>query len=262
MAQWMPTPYREDVAFGQVLSASIDKRLLADDEFRAADHANAVMPWPRGSLSASRLAWPLQWQALKTLGCPQRVVDNYARRLFLRGRQCEDWLVEELRCTFGNANIVEQKPAIYRETVGFIDVLCTPNDSTQCRVIEIKSTANAKFRRIIQQGPDRSHMLQAGLYALAVGAPEAMVLYVAADDYRTLPFVIKTADIKPDIDRIIDRYQEWKLTHTPNSPCVPLFVYEEKWQANLKYNSYPAWSDLSDEDCALKYQLEHKEWKL
>ena len=51
-----------------------------------------------GWLSASRLNDPLLWQVLYVLGVPQKPIDEYTLRKFLRGNHVEDWLLSNMDC--------------------------------------------------------------------------------------------------------------------------------------------------------------------
>jgi len=259
----MPTPLFEPTMddapiLDAGLNARIDAALVADDETRAAAHTATPNPWgpppdDLHRLSAGRLAWPLQWQVLKALGCPQRDPDLYAQRLFLRGRQVEDWLT----AFFPEA--ATQVPVVYRNVVGYIDVQMPTGAELGLAAVplEIKSVSNMKFKRIKSQGPDRSHALQACCYACAVGAPSFGVIYVAADDFRVLPFLARTTTFKPAVDAVIGLFETWK--RVPR--YVPVFDSVEKWHANPKYASYPEWVDLDHDACQAKYAAEHENWQ-
>lgn len=251
MATWLRPEIAVDTAFETELNTHIDRALLEQSKIDRLVH-NANRLWPADRLSAGNLWKPLQWQALKALGCPERVPDVYAQRLFLRGNQCEAWLVGQLQAY--HAAVRTQVPIEYRECVGYIDTLHFDGVPW-----EIKSVKNSKYKRIQKQGPDRSHLLQACLYALAIKAPTFGVIYVAADDYRVLPYTVETARITNAVERILDTFDEWKALSAVH-PFVPLFEPGEKWHTNPKYNSYPEWSGLDAKECAIKLALEQASW--
>ena len=245
--------------FERTLNPQIDAALLADDKVRSQEH-EAGRRWPKDRLSAGKLWQPLQWQALKALGCPARPIEPYARRLFLRGRQCEDWLVEQLKRVH---TVTEQVPIEYRECVGYVDVLlgtlsaATVPDGTRGAIPwEIKSVANMKYKRIEKQGPDRGHLLQACLYALAIGAPEFGVIYVAADDFRVRPYLVPTAQIQPQVDEVITKFKDWQPRGT-----VPEFEPIENWHSNPRYSPYPEWAGLDEQERTIKLALERLSWQ-
>lgn len=258
MATWFRPEIAVDTAFETELNTHIDRALLEQDKADTLVH-NADRRWPADRLSAGRLWQPLQWQALKALGCPARVPDAYAQRLFLRGNQCEAWLVSMLEHCVKRAYLETQVPVEYRDVVGYIDVQVREEGSPQLKPFEIKSVANMKYKRIKAQGPDRSHLLQACLYALAIKAPTFGIIYVAADDYRVLPYTVETTRIKADVEKVIYDFTVWKGLSAVY-PFVPPFEPGEKWHANPKYNSYPEWSGLDAKECAIKLALEQKSW--
>ena len=198
---------------------------------------------PSGKLSASMLSWPLQWQILKKHGVPPRPIDEYAIRKMLRGKHCEEWFVSKapgIVCT--------QEFREYRGVIGYEDTSLDTglwNNPVGIIPVEIKSVANAKYKRIISQGADRSHILQNCLYALASGKEKFAIVYIAADDYRIATMIYETKDIKSQVDSVIDRYEKQGVV-------VPVFEPEEKWQADPKYNSYPDWSGLTKEEITIK----------
>lgn len=225
------------------LNEKIGKIVEADNKAKSEGHISS------GKLSASKLGTPLQWQLLYVMGVPGKEVDSYTLRKFLRGNHVEDWYLSRLEC------VDKQKFVEYRGVVGYVDAVIDTKDwQFPCGVIpvEVKSVANSKFKRIDTQGADRSHKLQAGLYALALGTENFAVSYVATDDYRILTFVFDTADFKDEIDGIISRFDEARA-----SDSIPAFVPEEKWQANKDYNNYPEFSDITEEEIKIKVEA----WK-
>jgi hypothetical protein len=157
----------------------ISKVLLAKNSIDKEEHISS------GKLSASMLGKPLQSQILKVMGVPQKDVDEYVLRKFQRGKDVEDWLVKNI------PGIVEaQKPALYRDVVGFIDVVVDTKDyDFKCGVIplECKSVTNLKYKNIQREGKaDRGHILQACLYALSEKTSHFSICYIASDDLQNL----------------------------------------------------------------------------
>jgi hypothetical protein len=229
-----------------VISKTIDDTVTAtvrkENDERAAKHVSS------GKLSASMLGAPLQEQILKALGVPQKEVDDYTLRKFLRGNHVEDWIVQHIPDV-----IATQKAIEYRNAVGIIDALVdTASWDFNFGVIplEVKSVANAKYKRIEQtKQADRSHKLQAGLYALAEGVEHYAICYVAADDYRIRVEIHKTADIKEEVDAIIDTFDAQL-----KSGIVPVFECKEAWQKNPRYAKFPAFLTLTEEEIVLKLE--------
>lgn len=188
---------------------------------------------PSGRLSASRLGWPLQWQMLHTFKVPQPPLDEYTLRKFQRGTDVENRIVEWLAPTPQQ----KQVPCEYRGVVGFADVIMQ-------YPIEIKSVTNRAFTYIQKEGSKRGHRLQAELYAKALGHSMYGVAYVASDDYRVLCFEY---DVTNAVDEVIDEYE-----NQVSLGEVPTFIAKEDWQGLAKYNIYPEWMKLSDEEIANK----------
>ena len=254
-----------DTVLQHCLDSSIDTQLLEADRQKSAAHESGRL-WPRDRLAAGRLWWPLQWQALKSLGCPPRAFDSYARRLFARGIQCEDWLVPQMITMVASLQAEvnrpppcqEQVPVTYRQVGGYIDIQIAGTPW------EIKSVKNSKYARIKADGePQKGHLYQGCLYALAIGSPTFGVIYVAADDFRVLPFVVDTAFIQPEVDRIIDLFNGWyDRCHQASRlvPMVPKYYPGETWHNNPKYNSYPTWAGLDEVQRAVKLAGEIDSW--
>ena len=197
---------------------------------------------PSGKLSAGMLGKPLQWQILKILGVPTKDFDEYTLRKFLRGKQIEQWLISEIPDVVETNKFVE-----YKDCVGYVDAVVDTKDyNYKLGTIphEIKSVANRKFKRIEKANDaDRSHKLQAGLYALAMGSEHFAIDYAASDDLRIKSFVYETIGIKAEIDNIIKVFYE-----TLESKIVPVFQPCELWQENPKYSDYPEWQELNLEE--------------
>jgi len=215
-----------DRHIGQVM---LDEALKRDAEHRSS-----------GKLSASMLNDPLQWQVLKVLGVEKEPLDEYAVRKFHRGRDIEAWVLK----FFGNDS--NQGFVEYRGVVGLVDAMADTSswDFPHGIVpVEVKSVANAKFKRIEKQGPDKGHILQAVLYGLAKGTEWVAVLYVASDDLRVLTYWIKVEDYKDEVDTIITDFD-----NAMKSGVIPVFVPRETWQGNPKYNKYVKWADMTEKE--------------
>lgn len=225
------------------LEKRITDALRIENERKSAEHISS------GKLSASWLGYPTQWQVLKTIGVPQKPVDDYALRLFLRGNHVEDWVVSHLN------PVEKQKPVSYRNVVGIVDALVDtaewdfPNGVLP---FEVKSVKNSKYKWILdRKSPDRSHLLQASLYALALGTTEFGIIYVAADDYRTHTTVHAVADYKVEIDAIIDRFDE--AMSKKEIPAFALQTEDDSWMINPKYAKFDeAFINLSGEPALAK----------
>lgn len=228
----------------------VGQKLIERDAEESAKHISS------GKLSASQLGSPLQWQILKTLGIGQRKVDEYTLRKFFRGKEIEKWLLSEM-----DGVIEQQKSIEYRGMVGFVDAMVdTKNYDFKFGVIphEVKSVTNLKFKRIVsQKSADNGHILQAASYALATGSEHFAIDYVASDDLRILTFVYPVTGVKPVINAVIDRYQaQLKLKQ------VPIFIANEKWQSDIKYNNYPEWTDLTQDQIDLAIKIHYpKVWE-
>lgn len=210
----------------------IEQELLKKKEEERLTHT------PSGKLSASMLGSPLQWQVLKTIGVPQKDLEEYVVRKFERGNHVEDWVVGYMKGIVNKQKFVE-----YRNVVGYADALVDMRDwNLDMDVIphEIKSVSNANFKWINKDGAKLEHCLQGALYALALGTEQFAVDYVATDDYRVLTFLEDTKDYKEQIDEIIDKYDKQIV-----SGIVPIFEPIEKWQSDVKYNNYPEFAELT-----------------
>lgn len=199
-----------------------------------------------GKLSAGKLFWPLQHQILVVKLGLKSEHDEYTLRKFQRGKDVEDWFIKQIQPKDS------QKFLEYRGVIGFCDSIAdtskwdTPIDDIP---LEVKSVTNMKFKRIEAQGADRGHILQNALYALALGTPYHAIAYIASDDYRVLTTIHKTEDSKVEIDKIIDEFNEaFKLD------TIPRFEPREKWQANIKYNNFPQYAGMTEEELKLEYQ--------
>jgi hypothetical protein len=219
----------------QYIDNQIGIRLLEQNKKERENHKSS------GKLSAGMLGKPLQWQILKMILPDSKEFDEYTLRKFLRGKQIEEWLITQIPAVVDKQKFVE-----YRECVGYVDVIVDTKDYNYNFGIiphEVKSVANAKFKRIIDENKaDKSHKLQAGLYALALGKEHFAIDYVASDDLRVKTFVYDVLEVKSEIDEIIKVFYE-----TLRSGIVPVFQPNEKWQENEKYQDFPEWSKLTQE---------------
>ncbi len=220
------------------IDREIGKQMLAEAQKRDAEHKSS------GKLSASMLGDPLQWQVLKVLGVAKEPLDEYIVRKFERGRQIEAWVLKY----FTNDN--NQGFVTYRGVTGLVDAIADTSgwDFPKGIIpVEIKSVANAKYKRIVSQGPDMGHIYQAVLYGLAKGTEWVAISYVAADDYRVQTFMIKVEDYCKEVDDIITRFDL-----AIGSKVIPVFEAREKWQANPLYNKYNDWANKTKEELVVE----------
>lgn len=206
------------------LDEKIAHYLREKQEIEAAAHESS------GKLTASGLSKPLLEQVLKIIGVPPAPFDDYALRLFERGNQVEEWAVSIIKPDDTQTEVE------YRNTVGLVDAIV---DGTP---YEVKSVKSSQWKWLQTEGARWSHRLQAGLYALALNKPGFKVIYICADDFRTMEFDEKVTGIKPDIDNIID-----EVNTQLKSGVLPAFEAREAWQKNQKYSSYPDWMHLDPE---------------
>ena len=216
----------------QFLDSYIEEQLLKTRQEQRANHT------PSGKLSASMLGSPTQWQVLKTIGVPQKELDEYVVRKFERGNHVEEWVLGFMKGIVNKQKFVE-----YRNTVGYVDALVDMRDwNLDMEVIphEIKSVSNANFKWIEKGGAKEGHILQGALYALALKSENFAIDYIATDDYRVSTFLFKTADYKDRVDGIITAYDK-----AMESGVVPVFEPKEKWMSEPKYNNFPEFSKLT-----------------
>lgn len=216
------------------LDKKIEQKFVERNKKERANHISS------GKLSAGMLYQPLQWQILKIMGVEPRPLDEYVLRKFLRGKQIEEWAISEIPDVVAMQKFVE-----YKNTVGYIDALVDTKEwdfNTGVIPAEIKSVANAKYRRIMMNGADKGHILQAGLYALAEKTEQFAIIYVASDDLRIKVYIYETKDYKQEIDEIIARFYKQL-----ESGLVPVFEPTAKWQSDLKYCQYPDFMGLDEE---------------
>ncbi len=193
-----------------------------------------------GKLSASKLYDPLLEQCLYILGVPTKENDDYSLRLFSRGNEVENWVVDKL--PEGNT----QKVAEYRDCVGLIDYIDSDDD-----IYEIKSLKASQFKWIMKSGAKEGHKWQACLYALSEGSSTFTVLYAVADDYRITTHTYATKDYKLAVDSSINAVER-----TLASGVLPKWEARAKWQENPMYSKYPEWISLTDEGVMIKLEKE------
>lgn len=237
------------------LNTTLQSRIVAT--IRKEYEEKSALHEPSGKLSAGQLGKPLLEQVLKVIGVPQKPQEDYALGLFRRGDSVEQNIIELL-----NPDEV-QKEVEYRNCVGVIDAIKNNH------IYEVKSIKNSQFqyldptnesrRRVngelvpIYDGVKYSHALQGGLYALAEGKDNFTIIYASADDLRTLPHTIKTADVKNEIDKIIDEVEQ-----AIKSKKLPKWTAREEWQAKYpQYSSYPDWISLDPDLAMTKLQNQY-----
>lgn len=213
-----------------------------------------------GKLSASMLAWPLQWQVLKTIGVGTKVVDGYTLRKFKRGNHVEEWMIGQM------PNVIEkQKFVEFRGAIGFVDaVVNTRGYEHNFGVIphEVKSVSNAKFRRIEHDDkPDNGHVMQTAFYALALGSDHFAIDYVATDDYRIKTYILFTGEWEKAVIEAIEAFDK-AMEDYKKTGAVPVFEAKESWQKQVKYNNYPIFMELTGKEAStLAKKLLKKEVK-
>jgi len=231
----------------QTIDRAISKMLIDKQVEERSNHISS------GKLSASGLGKPLQWQILKTIGVEGKPLDEYVLRFFLRGKTIEDWVLEN------TPNVIDkQKLVEYKGAIGYVDaVVDYSNYESQLSILptEIKSVKNSKYARIMTQGePDRSHSLQACMYAMAMNCDKFGIIYIAADDLRLTNWIIDTKKFSKQVDDIIENYNSQMA-----KGILPAFDPPEKWMSSKQYSDYPDWQDLTEEECQLKLASEFPE---
>lgn len=206
---------------------------------------------PSGRMSATRLLWPTQWQILHLLGVPTSPEpwqtnankDNTMHfRHFARGKQCEDWINENLPPKkAGNFDSVE-----YRGWVGYYDRL----DAGELFGLEedvpheIKSVKGDKWFRMFidpKDGPQFDHVLQTTFYGMALGTSHCALTYIKSDTMETRTFVYDVLDHQKDVDNQIDLFDEASKLKT-----VPKFKAKQDYQSNPKYNRYHEYMNMTE----------------
>lgn len=208
-----------------------------------------------GRLSGSILGAPLQEQVLHILNIPQKELDSYVLRKFIRGHHVEAWAMTQIPGV-----VDDQAELTYRGASGHIDALVDMSkwedkELQDLGVIphEIKSITNAAFKYLNKTKTAKwGHKLQAGMYALATNSDHYMIHYIASDDYRIFSMLYETKEIAADIDQIIS-----EVADTLKSGIVPVFEARETWQDNPLYQKYPTWVGLTQEECMAKLEKEY-----
>lgn len=194
---------------------------------------------------------PIRFQVLKTLGAPRKEFDAYTLAKFQRGRDVEDWYVEQLRkagvliedettLASHSLQVTDGQPfAEYRETIGYVDsVIDTDKMQAKKGIIpnEIKSVTNMKMKRVKKTGVDWHYKIQACFYALAMGVEYYAVTIVSAEDYRSKTHIFPTREMKRDVDHAISEYMK-AMENFKKDRTLPKFEANPhvKWTANLKY---------------------------
>jgi hypothetical protein len=205
------------------IEEAIKAAVLADYEERE----------PSGRISAGRLGWPLQWQILHTLKVQPKPFDEFTLRKFVRGNDVEDRVMKWLNLAPNQMQVA----TAYRGIVGFADIVLD-------YPIDIKSVTNRAFGYIQKEGSKLGHRLQTECYAKGLGYDKYGIAYVASDDYRVLCF---EHEVTNECDEVIDEYEAQMATGE-----VPVFKARETWQESLKYNNYPEWMKLTQEEIDAK----------
>jgi len=217
----------------------------------------SAMHEPSGKLSAGNLGKPLLEQVLKIIGVPGKPVDDYTLGVFRRGDSVEENILSLLDADKTQVEVE------YKNCVGVIDAI--KNDE----IIEIKSIKNSQFQYInpendkkrrtpeglvpVYTGAKYAHVLQAGLYALALNKPRFTIIYVSADDLRVVPHTIQTNLIVSEIDKIIN-----EVEFAIKSKKLPKWVAREDWQEKYhQYSNYPDWITLDPELAMVKLQNQY-----
>ena len=242
-----------------IIQSKLDETTTAKvvAQIRKEHEQESLKHTPSGKLSAGQLGKPLLEQVLKIIGVPQKPVDDYALGLFRRGNSVEKEILGLLKPD------KEQVAVQYKGCVGVVDAVIGGE------VVEIKSVKNSQMNYLdptnftkqrrngtlerIYQGVKYAHALQGGLYALSMDKPTFTIIYVSADDLRTIPHTIATSEVKDEIDKIIDEVAKQIKTKT-----LPQWTPREDWQAKYpQYSSYPDWISLSVDDAMLKLKNHH-----
>ena len=234
----------------QTIDRKISKVIIAGNEKEKEKHISS------GKLSAGMLGQPLQWQILKTIGVPQKELDEYVLRKFQRGKDVEEWLLGYM-----DGIVDKQKFVEYKNTIGYIDAIVDMKDyEFKVGVIphEIKSVSNAKFRRIVKvDGADHQHLLQATLYAMATKSEKFAIDYVSTDDYRIKTYIYDTKDYSDEVEKEIKEFYDCL-----KAKRIPTFEPKLAWQSKPDYNNYPDFMKLNEQEILNKIKSEYLEvWK-
>lgn len=226
--------------------AAISALTVKEEAQREAEHN------PSGKISAGMMAQPVLECVLKLIGVPGKAVEPYVLRKFARGRQVEDWLVEQMQKAFPGV-WEAQKEVEYRGGIGFIDLFHKDDKAPH----EVKSVTNLKFKRITQGAfdkdqfgkrvkgepkPDAGHVLQATWYGLATGSEYIYLHYVASDDLRLHSLKIPTSANAAQVDDHI-----LQISMALDRGQLPGFHGFLGWHGMSEYSNYPQFVDLTSE---------------
>lgn len=230
-------------------------------ELRRQDTEKELQHTRSGKLSAGKLGHPLLEQVLYVLGVPPKPHEDYTLGVFRRGNSVERDALELL------SPDETQVEVFYRGTIGIIDAI------RNGMVYEVKSIKNSQVGYIdpsnttmrydvvdgvrtkvpVYQGVKYANALQATQNGLARGDEFVTVLYVAADDYRTFAHVIRVSDVKPEVDRIIDQFE-----NQMKSGVLPLWKEREAYQAKYpQYSMYPDWINIDVSTAMQKLEAQY-----
>lgn len=241
-----------------MLVSTYVKRLIEDDLIQRREKRDAEYT-PSGKLSASILYWPTRWQLFKNLGIPQREKDAYTLGVFDKGNEVENKFVEYLN-KFGL--LAEGYPGLtwneekkqwqveYRDAVGMIDALVDTDRFDDIKVgiipFEVKSVTAAKLSRLKKNGElDWQWKLQAGFYATAMGVDHYGLAIISKEHDFPQTYILETRHIRPEIEKIIDRYRQAVERWEKLGELPPLEIPEQvRWLENPKYAPFDEkWND-------------------
>jgi len=195
-------------------------------------------------LTAGYLHQPMRFQLLKYLGVPEREINTFSLRKMARGRQVEDWFVSKLETKKGLV-VSKQIDVEYRGVIGRADIILDQDLlGMKVGVIphEIKSVTNKNFKYLAKGDVGDQYKMQAGLYALALEKEYYGLDFIASDDLRSLSFILKTDEIKDEIDGAIDKFEEMV-----SKKIVPPWEFKMAWQANPEYMRFdPIWTECNE----------------
>jgi hypothetical protein len=237
------------------LDKQLQSRIVAT--IRKEYEEKSAMHEPSGKLSAGQLGKPLLEQVLKIIGVPAKPAEDYALGLFRRGDSVEENIIGLLKPD------KQQVEVEYRNCVGLVDAI------KDGHIYEVKSIKNSQFQYLdpentkqrrtpdglvpVYDGVKYAHALQAGLYALALGKDSFTIIYASADDLRTLPHLVETAEVENEINKIID-----EVDVALKSKKLPTWVAREEWQEKYpQYSGYPDWMTLSPETAMIKLKNQY-----
>jgi hypothetical protein len=114
---------------------------------------------------------------------------------------------------------------------------------------EIKSVTNRSYKWIVDKGEISWHYkMQAGFYGLARNEEYFGLVFIASDDLREHVTIHRTREVKAEIDKIIDEYEQmvhdWETNHK-----VPAWEVHDKWMENPNYMAYDSiWATCSEDE--------------